>query len=449
MSITSDCGTWTVTWPWPQAIFGKYYTLAFAVADTSDCATGVPAADDSLVLYELYCSEADAWTADYIADFGSVSKINQVNVVDFGPFYAATVFGYNAGAPVITGVIRLPGIAKPSVQYTSLETSKVPKFITGCNFNGQAVIGGIISTNATWEARGLQSVCWSRIGEFDFRPLENRSAGYRDMEWGEWGEGIVYKVHKLGNFVVVFGDGGSAVLVPQGRPISTFGYKNLPIPGVRSGNHIAGDEHLMLVVDTNYDLWLIDNQIKPRNLGYREWMKSLLTYTHETNDYRTLVSYVPSKKRFYLSNGYVCYVLTEQGLYTCNQRVTSAGDYRGKVLCGFFSDNADYSFKALTDTVNFGYGGKKTLQHVVVKGRYVKSTYKLQARANYKNDVSSATFTETTWKNLNPQGALAPIVTANEFRVGVKGADYRSADLQLDEILFRVKLVDKHLVRGI
>lgn len=449
MAITSSCGTWAVTWPYPQAIFGKYYTLAFAVADKDDCATGIPAADDSLVLYELYCSESDVWTADYIASFGLVSSVNQVGIVDFGYFYAATAFGYIAGVPTITGIFRLPGVTKPSVQYTSLETVKVPKFIAGCNFNGQAVIGGIISTDARFEGLGLDSVCWSRIGEFDFRPDVVKTAGYRKMEWGEWGEGIVYKVHKLGKYVIVLGDGGSAVLIPASKPVPTFGYKNLPVPGIHSGNHVAGDEHVLLVIDSNYDLWLIDGNVRPRKLGYREWMQDLLTYTHETNDYRTLVSYVPSKKRFYLSNGNDCYVLTEHGLYTCNQRVTSAGDYRGKVLCGFFSDNADYQFRLETGITNFGMGGFKTLQHLLVNHRYVKSTYDLNAMVKYKNDVGTATMSETSWKALGPEGVVAPVVTANEFSIALKGTDYRTSDLVIDSMEARLKVSDKRFVRGI
>jgi len=449
MGITADCGSWSVTWPWPQAIFGSYYTWAWAVADTDDCAAGIPAGDDDLILFELYCSTSDVWTGDYIASFGAIENINQVDIIDFGSFYAATAFGYSGGSPTITGLIRLPGISKPSTQYTSLETSQVPEFITGCNFNGQAVIGGIISTNATWEERGLSSVCWSRIGQFDFRPDEHQTAGYRDMDWGEWGEGIVYKVRKLGNYVVVFGDGGTSVLIPRRGPAVTFGYKRLPIPGVRSGNHIAGDQHVQAVIDTNYDLWLIDSSMKPRKLGYREWFQDLLTYTHESNDYRTLATYVPSKKRFYFSNGNDCYVLTEYGLYTCHQNVTSAGDYRGKVLCGFFEETADYEWRAETAPMNFNQAGFKTLQHAVLQGHYVKSTYNPYLRVKYKNDVGSVTYSASDWKELNPQGALAPIITAQQFKVGIKGTDYRSSELLLDSIDLKIKVTDKHLIRGI
>ena len=447
-SIVSSCGTWDVTWPYPQAIFGKYYTLAFAaVAAIGDCTTGVPAANNSLMLFEMYCNTSDVWTASYGFDLGAHAYIDQVDILDFGPFYAVSAFGYNGNTPVITCALRLPDIAVGASAFTAIVTSQVPDFISGCNFNGQAVIGGISSSNALWEDRGLGSVCWSKIGSFDFRP--GVVAGYRDMEWGEYGEGIVYKVRKLGNFVVVFGDGGVVGLIPTSKPVTTFGYKNLPGAGVRSGNHVAGDEHVQGFIDSNYDFWLMDARLQAQKLGYREWFKDLLEYTHVSNDYRTLMSYVPSKKRFYISNGNECYVLNEWGLYECNQRVTSAGDYRGKLLCGFFSDNADYEWRLETNELDFKQRGLKTLQNVEVAGRYVKTAGSMSTRVKYKNNDLSATWSALSWIPLNPKGIAFPIVSGSEFRVGVKGTDYREADLSLDEITMRVKLIDKTNVRGL
>jgi len=449
-AITSSCGTWDVTWPYPQAIFGDYYTWAFAaVATAADCEGGVPASNNSLMLFEMYCDTSDDWNADYGLDLGVHAYIDQIDILDFGPFYAVSAFGYNGNTPVITCALRLPDISVGASAFTAIETSKVPDFITGCNFNGQAIIGGIKSSNAMWEERGLSSVCWSRIGEFDFRPDVHRTAGYKDMEWSKYGEGIVYKIRKLSNFIMIYGDGGVASMAPTTSPMTTFGHKNFPSAGIRSGNHMAGDEHIHGYIDSNYDFWIIDNKLQAQKLGYREWFKDLMEYTHVSNDYRTLVSYVPSKKRFYISNGNDGYVLNEYGLYTCNQRVTSAGDYRGKLLCGFFSDNADYEWRLETNEMDFKQRGLKTLQNVEVSGRFVKTSGVMSTRVKYKNDVLSSTFNALGWIPLNPQGIASPVVSGSEFRVGVKGTDYRDSDFSIDDIKMRIKLIDKRNVRGL
>jgi len=446
--IVSTCGNWDVTWPYPQIFYGDYYTLAFAIVETAaDCGAGFPAADGNLVMFELV-NDSDVWTATALYDFGNPAYIDQISVMDFGQFYTVSAFGYNGATAVHTCVRRNPGTSAPLI--TALPSSKTPEFITGCNFNGQAVIGGINSTDANWSALGLSGVAWSAIGYFDFRPYDaNNIAGYRRMPWENGGKGKVYKVQKLGKGVMVFGDGGQAFLFPVFEPVVTFGMKQLPGAGIRSGNHVAGDENILCYIDHNYDLWKVGADLKLEKLGYREYMKSLLTCGGEASpSKRTLMSYVPAKKRFYISNGNESYVLTEQGLYTTDQLVTSAGDYKG-TLCGFWADGDDVEIRLSTDRLNFGAQGLKTLEGLEFGIHYNASSAKLSANIDYLYDYNTVSFSSLGWQDLNPLGQENRKVTARELRIKLKGTTYKSATFNLDSILAKVKFPDKRAIRGL
>ena len=131
-AIISSCGNWDVTWPYPQVFFGTYYTIAFAIVDsTDDCSSGLPSGDNHLVLFELVNSN-DIWTATAFYDFGNPDYIDQLEILDFGRFYIASSFGYNGSSPNIISIIRNPG-ALSAPFHTALPTAKSPKFITGCN----------------------------------------------------------------------------------------------------------------------------------------------------------------------------------------------------------------------------------------------------------------------------------------------------------------------------
>ena len=441
-AIISTCGTWDVTWPYPQIYYGDYYTLAFAiVAATSDCSAGLPAADGNLVMFELV-NDSNVWTATAMYDFGNPSYIDQLDVMDFGQFYTASAFGYNGATAVHTAIRRNPGTGAPLI--TALATTNAPKFITGCNFNGQAVIGGINSSDANWSALGLSGVAWSSIGYFDFRPYDAYNvAGYRRMPWENGGKGIVYKVYSLGKGVMVLGDGGQAFLYPADKPAITFGMKRLSGAGIRSGNHVAGDENILCYIDRNYDLWRIGADLKAEKLGYREYMKALVTHAN-----RTLMSYVPARKRFYISNGNEGYVLTEQGLYTTDQLVTSAGDYKG-TLCGFWADGDDVEIRFGTDRLDFGTQGLKTFEGLEFGVHYDATDAKLSANLDFLYDYNATSFNSVGWTDLSPLGQLTKRVTAREFRVKLKGTTYKSATFNFDSIMAKVKFPDKRTIRGL
>ena len=426
MSINGT-GAWdTITWPWPQIKFLEYYTLGFALINSN------------LWLYELYCNTSDVWQATAVLDLGVYTNIDQIDVAESGSFYLLTVFGRPAGTITIDSYIRNPGTGAPLI--TKLPATYIPESIAVCNFNGQFLLGGILhGDNTKFGDMGLNTVAWSQIGRVEFRidDRTTKTAGYMNMPWGEWKTGIVYKLKKLGGRVLVYGDGGTGFLNPISNPVSGYGFEDGSGAGVRSGFHVDGDDSIHGFIDTNYDFWLVGRDYKFVKLGYNEFMKNLI----DNGD--TKVSYEPHNKRFYISNGVKGYVLTEDGLYSTYQLVTSIGSYRGKVLCGFFDDSEDYEFRMVSDILDFGQRGMKTIETMEVG---IDSPTEVYCAVDYRYNKTGS-FTRSTWARTNASGGVGIVKTAPEFRLGVKSAAF--ASVNIDYINATVKMVDKRMVRGL
>ena len=427
MSIIGT-GIWnSVTWPWPQVKFLEYYTLGFALIDTH------------LHMYELTCNSSDVWIATDMQDLGVSTNINQIDVAESGTFYIVAIYGKPGGVPTIDSYIRNPGTATPLI--TQLPATRIPEGMAVCNFNGQFLIGGILPAGSDEFAdMRLNSVAWGQIGRMEYRidNVTTRTAGYMNMPWGEYKSGLVYKLKKIGNKVLVYGDGGKAFLVPYSSPVSGFGLDTkLPSAGIRSGWHVDGDDSIHAFIDTNYDLWVVTQDYKFEKLGYREFMKGMITVAD------TKISYEPHTKRFYISNGVEGYVLTEQGLYSTNQFVTSIGNYRGKVLCGFFSTGEDSKYRLVSDTIDFKIRGMKTIEMMEVG---CDSDGDVSMAVDYRHNKNSA-FTRSTWKVTNARGGAAIIQTAPEFRLCLESDTY--VNMNVDYINVSVKVVDKRMIRGL
>ena len=444
MTITADIGDWTVSWPYPKAFFLGNYVLAVTTVSTD------------LYLFEMFY-EYGHWFAVAVVNLGTNSEIDQVDVADFGTFYTVSTFGYDSDGDVVGGSFVRDIDAEVGIgAVTALPTIAAPEFITSCNYNGQCVVGGITTSLAfddtpsgeLWQDWNLGNIVWSAIGSFDFRPNQDQTAGFGSIPWtrgGELdtktGEGKVLKVAKLGKMVMAYCNYGRLALVPYAQEVSTgFGPKPLQGAGINSANHFAGDENLHCFIDTNNELWVADAKGTFEKLGYKEYIEGM------TNaDIR--VSYVPQKKRFFISDGVTGYGLTEHGFYSINQLITSAGYHEG-VFCGFWADSADYELRMETDVLDFNQRGMKTLSCLEFGTNYYKTSEVLETSTKYRYDYKTQSFSQTGWKELNPQGVAYPIITATEFKLLLRGGDYRNAEASLSYLTAKLKMSDKRSLRG-
>ena len=443
--------TWSVSeWPFDMVKFLDYYTIIFRAE---------PAASSDIDVYEAYCGTDDVWVATKVIDnIGYVDYPDprypvNLDVADFAWFYLLTYAELKNGEIEAGCYYREPGIASGTDALTALPLSNCPDFITCCNFKGQPVVGGVLSTDAYWTQLGKCSVAWSGIGHFEFRPDVNRTAGFVRMPWSDWDEGLVLKVKRLGDSLIVYGNGGRAALDPfYKEPITGFGLDDrIGGTGIHSGFHMDGNQKVHGFIDTRNDFWIVQGKKEFKKLGYREWIEDMQAENDaEESNIPIVVSYEPKRNFFYLAGFGSCYVLTEFGLYSCTQSPTSIGDYRGNVLTGFVKDHSDDEGRVLFNPVDFKIRGLKTVEEVEFGMDYTPTgSESVTAKVDFKYDYDESSWRTSGWERLNPQGMYFPVITANDLKVGIKFSDYTDGDPRLESTVLRWKLSDKRGIRGL
>ena len=267
MTIQAENGEFTVDWPWPQVKFTSHYQLLFAKADWG-LAQGLAAEGIiTLVLFELY-NNGSTWYAVAKVNLGPVAEVSAVKVLDFNLCYVVSTFGQGASGQLkVQNWMRRPRVNIDT--HEQLPTIDCPNFIAGCNFNGQAVIGGVVNDNPSWQYSDTESLMWSAIGRFNFK-LQDKGAGGCRAHWGDQGHGFVYHVAKLGKGLLVLGDGGRMGLAPVSEPMVTYSPVSLEGPGIKGPNYAAGDEHIQGFITQEGDWVTYDSQFKEVIYGYRE-----------------------------------------------------------------------------------------------------------------------------------------------------------------------------------
>lgn len=305
-------------------------------------------------------------------------------------------------------------------------TSNIPRFSTGCNFNGQVVAGNV---KTSWYNCGSGSIIWSRIGEVDFTPDGSNEAGFRNIPW----EGEVLRVKKLGKGVMIYCENGIGVLFPFEQ---TFGFLPLEDVGIPNKAAVAGNENIHVAVDTDGNIWRINKNFEMQKLGYREYMNVMTASA-------IVVEHNPVRREFHISDDSHGYVLTEQGLASCYQEVTTVANDDGNSY-GVFDDESDSQARIVTDTLDFGLRGLKTLQTVEIGANH--SSGSLTAYAQWRSEKTGSFSTGPT-STVSPNGTAVITTTAAEFRVGLTFSNY--SGVELDYMNLRFKLSDKRSVRGI
>jgi len=383
-------GGQAVDWPFPQMFLGQ---------DVRVLATGTD-------IYEL-----STWTKS--ASKLTVTKSERWEFIDFGPYL------------VMTNGLKLCIRSFGGTWAASDSLSTMPRFSTGCNFNGQMVVGNIKST---WYDCGVGSVAWGKIGDVNFTLDGSNEAGYRQTPW----EGSVLRVKKLGAGIVVYCQNGIGLLRPFEQ---TFGWDTLQDVGIPAKAAVGGNDNIHVFVDTNGNLCRINSQYEIQVLGYDEYMDDMTPAN-------IVVEHDPILREFHISDATHGFLLTEEGLSNKYQAVTTIVTSAGTQY-GVFTDLAVSTAQIIVDTMDFGLRGLKTLQTIEVGGYHASGD--LNAFAQWK---SSKIGSFTTGPNIivNPDGVATVIMTGDELRVGLTYASYLG--IQLDYLTLRFKLSDKRYVRG-
>jgi hypothetical protein len=433
MTIQGDGLLWdaldqgSAYWPYPQVRQTDFYTIALHRFNTD------------LRVYELVCLNG-VWTATEVYNLGAFADIDFVDITGWGQFYTVTASKIINNQLTITAFMR-----NPDGSTTDLPNTAVPEFSCICNFNGQAIIGGLVSPDAPWDSLLWSSVAWSAIGNFDFRPTEKgvETAGFGHIPSIGQGTGRILRVGKLGEVVNAYTEEAVHFLIPHAIGRTGYGYGTYDVPGIPTPNHMAGNENAQLFIDTDNELWLALSGKPPELLGYKEFMDTL-------TESEVRMSYVPQKNSFYISDSDRGFILNRYGLYECHQKFTSVVNYRG-LTAGFFISGTDVEARMTFDTLDFGVRGLKTVHSIQTDASFDSTAGELYGSCKYKYGYNSShsDFTQFDWIRMNEQGISSLFITADEFRMMVKGEDYRNSGLRMSRVDLKLKYVDKRGIRGL
>lgn len=426
MTISSISGTWEigVNWPYPKLYFLDYYIMSVAVKGSN------------LAVYDM-TNSGNVWTATERIDLGAKAGIVSVDIAGFDIY---TVIVVNKGATkeiyernVTTGAITLTAV------------TVMPGGNSICNYRGQVIIGGLYSTGAPWSSVSECSVAWSDIGSHIMIPGDATSldkdivAGYRKMEWDENGNNTVWKVLTLDKAFMVYGDKGLAVMkmtLINNNP--AMSYKKLKGYGAISTYAVNGDNKIHGFVNTNYD-WCIVTEEGVKVLGYRKEMEKLTS--------EIVVSYEKENSRFYISDGLLCYVFNEKGMYSTNQCVSSIGMYKS-TLFGFFLDNADDKIRIGTTSFDANNQGNKTIESVETGATYETTTDEMISGYLETKYTYNGSWIATAETYLNPRGIFTFKITGREFKIILESQYESGAWFKLSNLRAKIKFSDKRNIRG-
>lgn len=307
--------------------------------------------------------------------------------------------------------------------------TSIPYCSSICATEGQLVACGLKNWG-DWVV-DTSHIAWSAIGDKRFTIGRNNEAGFRRAHFND----KALEVKRLGDQnVVVYGYNGIGVLKP-GQ--STFGYYKVADFGIFESGSVGGNDkaHIFITLKEK-ELYALDENFTPKNLGYKEFLSALAT------DY-IIISHVPERDDYYISNGVQCYLFTGVGLSRVYQLVSSA-QKQGDCVYGTFGTSGESEFLAVTGPFDMQLRGRKSIETVELD---VLGSGSFSVAIDYKynpNDV----FQTTGWFPVNNEGVAYPRCSAVEFRFRIKCDDFTKFT-RISRMSVRYKFEDRRAVRGI
>lgn len=301
------------------------------------------------------------------------------------------------------------------------ECEALPRFSTCCTFNGQLIGGGIIGDN-------FSKVVWSKIGEARFSQDMMNDSGSAILL------GEVLSVRKLSGDVAVYTTQGVWRLRAVQEPVPGFGLlRETEIPGLASRSAVCGTDDTHVMIDSTGRLWQLTFGQPAKLLGFEEFLAPMLG--HEI-----IATYRQDEQAFYFTDGELSFRWDGQGLSRTWQAVTSQWLDFGIPLA-YFHDVDNKGFELISDVMDFGFRGKKTITGIEVGGSFDKPVF---ASVDWRAH-NEKYFRSIPWKRVNPDGFVNMPVTAEEFRIKLMS---QSTQAELDYALVKYQITDRRNLRG-
>ena len=253
-------------------------------------------------------------------------------------------------------------------------------------------------------------VRWSNIGKLDFTVWKDNVAGERPLDWAGW----AYKIKKLVNKVLVYGQSGISFLAPNG---TTWGLNTVSRIGIKTQGAVCGTDFVHFYIDVAGRLCKVEEGIEI--LGYEEYLNLMLA--------SLVMSYDELNQMVYICDGSIGYVYSvrDKSLGEGPKNITGIGHKNGTLYITSYADVETTPFEICTDIADFGTRKNKTIMSIDVGTDLTNDLY---AAIDYRND-KTASFATTPWMRVNHNGVSPIVCFGVEFRFRLKTLEYEQFEL--------------------
>lgn len=281
--------------------------------------------------------------------------------------------------------------------------------------------------------------------------IKAQQIGFLEMPF----KGRVEGLYKVGEFILVFGDDGIAVMTPVDKA-EGFGFvaRKIINSGINCNLSFAGTDQFCYFVDTTGTMWVFTADGALQNLGYSNVLD------RGTSVFWNLF-YDETIESLYLnpSDTSTNYVLNKNGLSKYPLRMTSFIRRDGQFYAfpqytGWYTDTTyaatinplDGSWEFTTNEIDFGVRAIKTIHSVQIDASFMEH---MRVTIEYRYDPASA-WSEADEVLVNDTGVAVSIVSGVDFRIKVAGYTVSGGNNPVVRRLdVKWHLSDKRNVRGL
>jgi len=398
------------SWPFPQWITGERYNFLII--------------RDSVVNMEdkVYV----------VADDYTVTHIFDCDVLTFGLGTLMEVADFGEYAFMTNGVIMIYWDVGLADWHEIIASPTIPMMRTVCNFKGQMIGGCVLSA---WHDCDEKFYCWSKIGQADFTPDRNNTAGYRRDPYG----GVVYHTRRLGDSVIGYSSKGIVKMDHVSDPAPTFRFTELEDVGILNQGAMDGSLQRQIYVGTDLVIREITKE-GIKELGYYQYVEDL------GSDEDIIVKYDRIKKDFYIGNSSTTYLLSPYGLTQVPQHpsaVWTMSEEDDEIVMLPNTMDDPYVPLIASEVIDMGYRGNKTIFSMESDALLV---FGPTVSVGWLNTLDVWGFTSDI--PLNNEGIAAVIASGSDFCFQIKFTIVAES-LRLSYIKVRYKMTDLRGIRGV
>ena len=243
---------------------------------------------------------------------------------------------------------------------------------------------------------------WSKIGSIDFTVDESNVAGERPLNW----HGFVYRILKLGDTLVVYGEGGVTVLTPKGV---AYGMKELYNIGLLGKSAVIGTDFEHFFIDVSGKLFKVSSN-ELEELGYSEFLSQMTNPVMSLDLVKNLV-YICDE-----THGFI-YNMKDKSFGSGPISLTGMGS-RGntRYVTALDSSVTIPKFEICTDTYDMGTRKPKNI-HSVEIGTDLEEHLELliEYRTSNREELK-----KSPWFLVNPDGIAYSPCYGVEFRFRIR-----------------------------